>query len=74
VVDTKKSNGSKHRAIKISVETYNKVQELIGLVKQKGWAALGAKRDDLATNTAIVDEAIMLLLQRRDTTAARAAR
>ncbi len=56
----------KRQALKISWETYQLLKELTSHAARHGWTAFGIDRDDLPTQSALMEEAIKLLGAQRD--------
>ncbi len=54
----------KRITVKLPVSVYDRARELSTHASQHGWTALGSKRDDLPTLTAIIEEGINLLMAR----------
>jgi hypothetical protein len=57
-VKRKQGNKDGTRSVKVSAETYVKLQTLIGKIARDGWNSLGLKRSDRASMDAVVDAAI----------------
>ena len=55
------------QAIKIPEDALRTLRELAADCARNGWASFGIDRDDLPTQTALMEEAIKLLAQRRKT-------
>ena len=58
-MSTKKRNN--YKTIKIRNESYDKLQEIQGQVAGAGWAVVGSKRQDAATQGSIIDVALDLM-------------
>jgi hypothetical protein len=52
------------QAVKISDKTHAELKRLTVFAARNGWSGLGFERDDLPTQTALIEEAIILLGQR----------
>ena len=52
------------QAVKISDKTHAELRRLAAFAARNGWSALGVDRDDAPTQTALIEEAILLLGQR----------
>ncbi len=53
------------QAIKIPADALDSLRDLAAECARHGWAAFGIDRDDLPTQTALIEEAIKLLAERR---------
>jgi len=51
-------------SVRVSPETREELEELIGLIQARGWSAVGASRKEGATHSGAVAEAITQLLAR----------
>lgn len=49
------------RTIKVRAATHERIQQLIALVRQRGWGAVGLARTDAPTIAAMVDAALAQL-------------
>lgn len=54
----KQGNEDGTRSVKVSADTYVKLQALIGRIARDGWNSLGLKRADRPSMDAVVDAAI----------------
>jgi len=54
------------QAIKIPAESLDRLRDLAAECARYGWAAFGIDRTDLPTQTALIEEAIKLLAERRE--------
>lgn len=52
------------QAVKISDKTHAELRRVAAFAARHGWNALGIDRDDAPTQTALIEEAILLLGQR----------
>ena len=52
--------------MKIPADALDTLRELSAHTARHGWASLGIDRDDPPTMTALIEEAIRLLAERRD--------
>ncbi|KAB2893847.1 MAG: hypothetical protein F9K40_16905 [Kofleriaceae bacterium] len=60
--------------MKIPAEAHETLRELAAYAARHGWASLGIDREDAPTQTALIEEAIRLLAERRDTLKGRSKR
>jgi hypothetical protein len=60
--------------VKIPAEAHETLRELAAYAARHGWASLGIDREDAPTQTALIEEAIRLLAERRDTLKGRSKR
>ncbi len=52
--------------VKVPADSIDTLRELSAFTARHGWAALGIDREDPPTMTALMEEAIRLLAERRD--------
>jgi hypothetical protein len=52
--------------VKIPAEAHETLRELAAFAARHGWVSLGIDREDAPTQTALIEEAIRLLAERRD--------
>lgn len=61
-----KTTGPAAAPVRIPAGAHELLRELTAFAARNGWAALGIDRDDLPTQSALVEEAIKLLAARRE--------
>ena len=52
------------QAVKVPIEALEQLRKLAAYTARNGWASLGIDREDPPTQTALIEEAIRLLVER----------
>jgi len=61
---TKKRDEGRYRNVRMTPDSYKRLEDLLAMVAKAGWAAVGSARSDRVTYTAVVGEAIDQLMDR----------